>query len=255
MSSTVEFSFSATAGVGRAVLAAPERGNRLGTADLRRLAAGLEELAAAGPAAIVLEGAGADFCLGRDPGGDADPAAARASLAMVLELGDRIRSLPALLLAAVRGRARGLGAGLVLHADLALASADASLAFDEVERGFPPTLVMTYAERYLPRKLAREMIATGRPLGAAEALRLGLVNRVVPAAGLDRAVAETTAELAARDRAALAACKPFLAEIESLPPAERAARGIEAGVEFFARAHGGGPASGNENDAVEKETR
>lgn len=251
----IDFSFSDEGRVGQVKLSSPETGNRLGTDDLQRLGAGLEELAAARPAAIVLAGAGEDFCLGRDPGGDSDPAAARRSLTAVIETGERIRALPTLVLVALRGRARGLGAGLALHADLAIASEGASLAFDEVERGFPPTLVMTYAELYLPRKLAREMIATGRPLDATEALGLGLVNSVVPAAELDAAVAELSAELASRDAAALTACKPFLAEMESLPQHLRAARGIAAGVDFFSRAHGGGAPHTDDSSAVRKETR
>lgn len=136
-----------------------------------------------------------------------------------------------------------------------IANLGASLAFDEVERGFPPTLVMTYAELYLPRKLAREMIATGRPLGADEALGLGLLNRVVPAAELEAAVAELSGELAAREHAALTACKPFLSEMESLPQPQRAARGIAAGVEFFSRATGEGAPHTADSSAVRKETR
>ena len=248
-------SFSLEDRVGRALLSGRESGNRLGTEDLRQLAEGLEELAGEGPAVIVLEGSDADFCLGRDPGGDSDPAAARESLAMVLDLGDRIRTLPVLVLAAVQGRARGLGAGLVLHADLALAEAGATLAFDEVERGFPPTLVMTYVERYLPRKLAREMVATGRSLSAADALGLGLLNGVAASGELPAAAAALSAELASRDPRALGACKPFLAEMEWLPPNQRAARGIEAGVEFFSRAHGAASSSANNDENGGKETR
>lgn len=219
---------------------------RLGTPELRALIEWLGTMAGQRPTAIVLEASGEDFCLGRDPDGDSDPAAARESLGLVLELGESIREHPSLVLAAVRGRARGLGAGIVLHADLAIAGEGASLAFDEVERGFPPTLVMTYVERYLPRKVAREMLATGRPLSAAEALRHGVVNQVVADAELDAAVADLVGLLSARDPAALGACKPFLAEIETLAPERRAAHGLQAGADFFAAAHGGGGPESNE---------
>lgn len=238
--------------VGRIRLDDPANGNRLGTPQLRALAEGLEEMARLRPAVVAIEASGEDFCLGRDPGGDDDPAAARESLALVLELGDRIRALPSLVLVAARGRARGLGAGIVLHADLAIAAEGASLAFDEVERGFPPTLVMTYVERYLPRKVAREMLATGRPLSAAEALRHGVVNQVVADAELDSAVADLVGELSARDPAALGACKPTLVEIEALPPERRADHGLQAGVDFFTRAHAGRETESN--DTREKES-
>lgn len=223
---------------------------RLGTPELRALIEWLGEIAQQPPPVVVLAANGEDFCLGRDPGGDGDPAAVRESLSLVLELGDRIREHPSLILAAVKGRARGLGAGIVLHADLAIAGEGASLAFDEVERGFPPTLVMTYIERYLPRKVAREMLATGRPLSAAEALRHGVVNQVVGDAELGAAVTDLVGELSARDPAALGACKPFLVEIETLPTERRAAHGLQAGADFFAAAHGGGPES---NETPDKE--
>ncbi len=238
--------------VGRIRLDGAANGNRLGTPELRALAEGLDEIARLRPAVVVLEASGEDFCLGRDPGGDGDPAAARESLALVLELGDRIRALPSLVLVAAQGRARGLGAGIVLHADLAIAGESTSLAFDEVERGFPPTLVMTYVERYLPRKVAREMLATGRALSAAEALRHGVVNHVVADAELGAAVEDLVGELSARDPAALGACKPFLVEIEALPPERHAAHGLRAGVDFFAGAHAGSEAESN--DTREKES-
>ena len=65
-------------------------------------------------------------------------AKAEESLRLVVEVGRRIRELPALVISSVQGRARGLGAGIVLHSDFAVAAHGASLAFDEVERGFPP---------------------------------------------------------------------------------------------------------------------
>lgn len=225
---------------------------RLGTLELRALIEWLEQMAQQRPAVVVLEASGEDFCLGRDPSGDADPAAARASLALVLELGDRIRTHPSLVLVAARGRARGLGAGIVLHADLAIVGESTSLAFDEVERGFPPTLVMTYIERYLPRKVAREMLATGRALSAGEALGHGVVNHVVPDAELGAAVEDLIAELTARNPAALGACKPFLVEIEALPPERHAAHGLQAGVDFFAGAPAGDDGS-ESNDTPDKE--
>lgn len=236
--------------VGRIQLDGAENGNRFGTEDLHALAEALEQLASRNPAVIVLEAAGEDFCLGRDPGGDHDPAALRASLATVLEIGDRIRRLPTLVLAAVQGRALGLGAGLVLHSDLAIAGAGARLAFDEVERGFPPTLVMTYIERYLPRKIARELLVTGRELGAEEGLGFGVFNRVVADDALAQTVDALAEQLAAKDHDALTACKPFLTELEGLPAAEHAEHGLEAGVAFFGRL---AAAKEAESDHQEKE--
>ena len=87
------------------------------------------------------------------------------------------------------------------------------------------------------------------------ALGLGLLNGVAASGELPAAAAALSAELASRDPRALGACKPFLAEMEWLPPNQRAARGIEAGVEFFSRAHGAASSSANNDENGGKETR
>jgi len=100
-------------------------------------------------------------------------------------------------IAAVNGGALGGGTELVLAADLAIAVEHASFGLPEVKRGLIAAAGgVLRLPAQLPTKVAMRMILTGDPIDAAEALRWGLVNEVVPADGLldsALALAETIA--------------------------------------------------------------
>jgi enoyl-CoA hydratase/carnithine racemase len=218
--------------VARLTLDGTGPGNRFTSEMLMAFERALDLIAQERPKAVVLGAAGPDFCLGRDASGDGNPAAAERSLRAVARIGPRLLELPSVVVVALRGRAVGFGAGLVLHADIVVAARDATLSFDELARGIPPTIVMTYLEDELPRKVAREMLFTGREMGAVEAHERGLVNRVVDGGALDQEVGSVLENLVAADAEALAMCKPYLAGL----PAQRRERGDHAvarGVGFF----------------------
>ena len=109
-----------------------------------------DAIAAVGPRhkAVVLRGAGPDFCLGREPGpipgGRTDTAfnAHAAVMGPILAVYRAARQCPVPLIAAVQGRAHGFGCGLVGVCDIALAADDAQFALPEMDKGIPPTLVM-----------------------------------------------------------------------------------------------------------------
>lgn len=92
---------------------------------------------------------------------------------------------------ALNGHAVGGGAEIVLTGDLAVMSEDAVIGLPEVKRGlFAAAGGLIRLPRAVPAKIAAEVALTGDPLTAADALRWGLVNRVVPAADvLDEAIA------------------------------------------------------------------
>lgn len=106
---------------------------------------------------------------------------------------DAIEAHPAMVIAAVDGLAYGGGLEKALAADLIVASEDATFAVPEVKLGLIPG---GGATQRLPRRIgapmAKEMLTTGEPLSADEALRCGLVNHVVP----DDAVEERVRDLA-----------------------------------------------------------
>jgi crotonobetainyl-CoA hydratase len=97
------------------------------------------------------------------------------------------------IVAAVNGTAVGGGTELVLACDLAVAADTATFGLPEVRRGLIAAAGgLVRLPEQLPRKLAMQLILTGRPIDAATALQWGLVNEVVPA---DR-VLETALALA-----------------------------------------------------------
>jgi enoyl-CoA hydratase/carnithine racemase len=106
-------------------------------------------------------------------------------------------------IARVNGHALGGGLGLALACDLAVATDTAQLGTPEIDLGLFPMMVMALLHRHLGRKRALELIMTGERIGAPEALALGLLNRVVPAAQLDSAVDSLASKIAGKSQAAL----------------------------------------------------
>jgi enoyl-CoA hydratase len=141
--------------------------------------------------AVVLTGAGRGFCAGANLAGDEElPAEARergpVGLVQVMqenlaELMLAVRELPQPVIAAVHGAAVGGGLALALASDLRLASRDAFFASQFIKVGLSSCDVGT--SYLLPRlvgpTMAAELMLTGRRFDAEEALRIGLLNRVV----------------------------------------------------------------------------
>jgi enoyl-CoA hydratase/carnithine racemase len=100
----------------------------------------------------------------------------------------QLRRLPQPVIARVHGLATAAGCQLVAACDLAVAAAGAAFATPGVKIGLFCTTPMVPLVRVIAPRAALEMLLTGRPITAARALELGLVNRVVPAEGLDAAV-------------------------------------------------------------------
>lgn len=158
--------------------------------------------------ACVLTGAGeVAFCAGADlaemtadDDGHLDRHWARGELAALFR---DLYELGKPTIARVQGFALAGGFGLALACDLVVAAEDAVFGVPEVDVGLWPHLVTVPMVRSMPPKVALELMLTGRRVGAAEAERLGFVNRVVPAGQLDEAVDELVATLAAKSPAAL----------------------------------------------------
>jgi enoyl-CoA hydratase/carnithine racemase len=117
--------------------------------------------------------------------------------------------------AAVQGHAVGAGFQLALACDLRIAAEDAVFTMAETSLGLVPDLGGTKILRDLVGYAsALEICATGRPVAAAEAARIGLVNSVVPGDALDDAVLELVGTLLAPPRKAVAETKTLLLEAE-----------------------------------------
>jgi enoyl-CoA hydratase/carnithine racemase len=182
-------------GVARITLNRPEARNALS----RTLVAELERALAAfevDPAArvIVLAGAGDQaFCAGADLKGAGERGTtleARESFSGLPRVLEAIARMRTPVVAQVHGWALAGGCGLAVGCDIVVASEDARFGLPEIKVGVLPLIVMAPILRAVGRKRALPMILTGEPVGAREALEMGLVSLVVPRAELE---ARTTA--------------------------------------------------------------
>jgi enoyl-CoA hydratase len=97
---------------------------------------------------------------------------------------------------AARGHVLAGALGIALACDLIVASESASFATPEINVGTFPFMIMALIYRNVPRKKANELLLLGERWGAQEAHAAGLVNKVVPDAQLDAAVADWAGKLA-----------------------------------------------------------
>jgi len=151
---------------------------------------------------VVLTGAGDEvFCAGADLGGvapDATQGEKHYASEHILEF---LRLMPRLgkpSLCAANGHVLAGGLGLALSCDLVIAREGATFGTPEIDVGAFPYMIMALIYRDVPRKKVNEMMLLGDRLGAAEAVALGLANKVVPADGFDAAVRDWATRLASK---------------------------------------------------------
>jgi enoyl-CoA hydratase len=133
-------------------------------------------------------------------------------------LGHAIESAPFPFLAAVNGFALGGGCELALACDFAYASDKAKLGQPEVNLGVIPGFGGTQRlARRVGAARARELCMTGDMIGAEEALRIGLVNAVVPHAELLPRVREVAKKIASKGPLAIAAIKRVVVRGADVP--------------------------------------
>jgi enoyl-CoA hydratase/carnithine racemase len=101
-------------------------------------------------------------------------------------------------LCAANGHVLAGALGLALACDLVVAREGATFGTPEINVGVFPFMIMALIFRNVPRKKASELLLLGERIDAAEAHRLGIVNRVVPAEDFDAAVADWAGRLAAK---------------------------------------------------------
>src|SRR5256886_15815053 len=161
---------------------------------------------------MALRGAGGDFCAGMDlnellASADKSVEENRAAALHFAEFFLRMRRIPKPIVAVVHGRALAGGCGLASACALVLATQSATFGYPEVQRGFVPAIVMTLLKRTAGEKVAFDLAATGRILGASEAAVLGLVSRVYEDSDFEDQAGEVLRALAAASPSALAFTK------------------------------------------------
>jgi enoyl-CoA hydratase/carnithine racemase len=203
-----EVEYASRDGVARVMINRPERRNAMSFAVMAGLRDAIRRAGADDEVRVViLTGAGdRAFCSGADLGGMAGAggaAAAHDGPGALVALFRDLWELGKPVIARVRGYALAGGFGLALACDFVIAADDAQFGTPEINVGLWPYLITVPLVRSMPPKIALELMATGRRVDAAEALRLGFVNRVVGVDELDAVVDEFAAGLAEKSPLAM----------------------------------------------------
>jgi enoyl-CoA hydratase/carnithine racemase len=186
--------------VGLVTLANPAKRNVLSRAALEQLIEKLEAAEADGRVkVVVLRAEGPVFSAGHDLGEivDASDAERRSLFALCTQAMQTIRGLSLPVIAQVQGLATAAGCQLAATCDLVVAAEDASFATPGIKIGLFCSTPAVALSRAVGQKKAMEMLLTAEPVGAREAERIGLVNRVVPAAELAAATLALARQVAA----------------------------------------------------------
>jgi enoyl-CoA hydratase/carnithine racemase len=216
-----EVQYAVQGGQARLTIDRPRARNALSAAVVQGLMGALDK-AEADPEVrvVVLTGAGEKvFCAGGDLGSMGEGGflalhEGRRAYGLLLR---RLQDVRKPTVARVNGHALAGGLGLVLACDLAVAVESAELGTPEIDVGLFPMQVIALLQRHLGRKRALELVLTGDRLPAREALALGLLNRVVPAAELDGTVDALAGKVAGKSQAVLALGRRAFFAAEDLP--------------------------------------
>jgi len=211
--------------------------NILNTALIEKLTAAIESFHEDQVSRVmILTGAGSQAFIG---GVDMkemmglDPASAEAFIASLHGACAAIRSLPVPVIARISGYCLGGGLEVAASCDLRVASEDSTFGMPEVNVGIPSVIEAALLPRLVGWGKARELVYTGLSISAAEALRCGLVERVVARENLDRAVEEWVEAIINAGPRATRLQKALIRQWEILP----VDRAVEEGIKAFGRAY------------------
>ncbi len=214
--------FAVADGIARITLNRPEKRNALSDAMIAALKNALR-LADQDESvrAVIVAGAGADFCSGADL--EALLKISKASVAnnledarSLMELFMLIRLVRIPVIAAVKGRALAGGCGLATACDIILAQRSARFGYPEVRLGFVPAMVMAMLRRSVSEKRAFELVTLGADFSSDEAAGLGLVNHVFEDTVFEAEVERFAGQFARVSRSAVSLTKRLLYQIDGM---------------------------------------
>lgn len=182
--------------------------------------------------AIVLRGRSGVFCAGRDLNDlKALQSAAPDKVAEIYRQMQRMNELiyhsPHPTISVVERYALGIATMIVTWTDIALAEEGAVLGYPEARHGITPYGAVPTMLNAMSQKAMLDLLLTGRRIDAAEAVRLGILTRAVPAGSLDAALDAVLAELLRGSASAIARTKQFIRRCETLSYQQ----GIEAATD------------------------
>jgi 2-(1,2-epoxy-1,2-dihydrophenyl)acetyl-CoA isomerase len=204
------------AGVAWIRLNRPEKMNAIGATTRQQLADAIKQVERdEAVRVVVLTGSGRAFCSGADVtemvGGEGmsiPEVIGNILRDEYMPMLQRLRTMPKPVIGALNGPAVGIGASYALACDIRIAVPEAYILEAFVNIGLAPDGGVSWLlPRMIGTGVAYEMFFTGKPLQAADAHRLGAINRIVPAERLEEEVRELAVQLAAQPRGAMAAAK------------------------------------------------
>lgn len=199
--------YSVEEGIARITLNIPEKMNRLSIATMKEVVDALRQVKEDQAVRVVIIQAAGDkaFCAGANLAdfSGLSPVESREVFRAFADLSKVFVDLHKPSLAAVNGVALAGGCGLALYPDITIASERAKFGLPEINVGIWPCMVSASLPKMLGRKKALELLMTGDMIDAAEAERIGLVNRVVPHDQLDQAVTELAKKLSKKSPAVM----------------------------------------------------
>jgi methylglutaconyl-CoA hydratase len=214
--------YSVSSAVVKITLNRPEKRNALDDSMIAGLEHALVRSMVEKSARVVLiSGKGNDFCAGMDLHQlqETSDQSVEKNLESAGVLGGFYRALrrhrfP--VVAAVQGRALGGGCGLANACDVVLAAESAEFGYPEVNIGFVPAIVMSMLRRSVGEKRAFDLLVSGKPVSAQEALEMGLVTKVLPDARFQASVDTYLANLTEKPATAVALTKKLFYETDGM---------------------------------------
>ncbi len=214
--------FSVKDAIGYVTLNRPEVHNAFNRRMINELAGVFNEIKGIDDLKVViLKGEGKSFCAGADLNWmrEIKDYSYEQNLKESLELAEMlylIYSSPKPTIARVQGAAIGGGTGLVAVCDIAIAAVDAKFSFSEVKLGLIPACISPYVIKKCGEGRCREFFLTGERITAERALAAGLINKIVPAQELDKAVDEMVNQLLSSGPEAIKKCKELLSRVSQI---------------------------------------
>jgi methylglutaconyl-CoA hydratase len=208
--------------IARITLNRPEKRNALNDALINSLKNALSEANKnENLRAVVIKGAGKDFCSGADLSAlqkiaESDVLENLWDAENLLELLAMIRKIKIPVIAAVQGRALAGGCGLATACDIVLASKTARFGYPEVKIGFVPAMVMAILRRNLSEKKSFELITQGFEFSSDEAENFGLINRVFDDETFDEDVKNYVSVYEKVSRSAVVLSKKLLYQMDGM---------------------------------------
>ena len=211
----------------------PEKRNALNDALINDLKAALQAADQDETlCAVIIKGAGKDFCSGADLSAlrkisESDVLENHADADNLRELFSVIRRVKIPVIAAVHGRALAGGCGLATACDLVLATDEARFGYPEVKIGFVPAMVMAILRRNVSEKRAFALTTQGFEFDAATAKSFGLINEVFAAAEFENKLKDYVDIYKTVSRSAVILSKRLLYQMDGLTFESALASGVD----------------------------